>query len=582
MKFKTTLISHCFYLPKLEKINTVIKSFSLTEKIIFWFFTVVFILSTLLMLNQINKHFLIKIPTQGGEIAEGIIGTPRFINPLLAISNADRDLTELVYSGLLKATPEGKLIPDLAKNYIVSKDGLIYTFNLKDNIFFQDGIPITTADVNFTIKTTLNNTIKSPKRANWEGVTVKVINKKQIEFILKKPYSPFPENLTLGILPKHIWETVEPEQFAFSQFNIKPIGSGPYEITNTSKNSSGIMEKYELEPFDKYALGKPYISKIIIKFYPNEKSLLAAYNRGEVEDINSISPDVAKKLKENGHKIEKIPLPRIFGVFFNQNQNSIFTHIEIRKALDEAVNRKKIVQDVLSGYGTPIYGPVPTTSQYYYQNGRDNGKYFNPQKAIDLLEKNGWKINKKTNIREKIIKKVAIPLKFTITTSDAPELKAVANMIKNDWEKIGAKVTIKIFEVGDLNQNVIRPRKYDALLFGEIIGRDMDLFAFWHSSQRNDPGLNIASYANINADRLLEQARTVKNEEKRKAKYIKFQKEILSDTPASFIYSPDFIYIIPDKIKGINLKQLTLPSERFLNIQKWFIKTETIWKIFAK
>lgn len=579
LKIKKSLTQR-FDVPKLSKIDQIIKSLSLTEKIVFWFFVLLLSASTITMLSKINDSLLIEIPIKGGSFSEGVIGSPRFINPLLAISNADRDLTELIYSGLMKATPSGELIPNLAKEYKISEDGLVYDFKLKDEIFFHDNKPITTDDIEFTIKASQDSVIKSPKRANWDGVQIKKINDKEIQFVLKTPYSPFLENATLGILPEHIWGEIEPEQFAFSQFNIEPIGSGPYKITNMKRNSSGILERYDLEAFNKYALGEPYISELTIKFYPNEEHLLTAHKKNEVEGINTISPEKTSELEEANYRIERIALPRIFGVFFNQNQNSIFTNIEIRKALNMSLDKEKIVKEILNGYGITINGPIPPTSKYYNDINREDS--FDLKEAIDILERNNWELNEETGIREKTVKKVATPLSFTISTSDAPELKAAANIIKETWKKIGAEVTIKIFETGDLNQNVIRPRDYEALLFGEIIGRDMDLFAFWHSSQRNDPGLNIAMYTNIDADKLLEGARSIHIEEDRLEKYLKFQEEIFSDVPAVFIYSPDFIYIVPEKIKNFSLGQITMPSERFLDIHNWNIKTDTVWKIFSK
>jgi len=150
------------------------------------------------------------------------------------------------------------------------------------------------------------------------------------------------------------------------------------------------------------------------------------------------------------------------------------------------------------------------------------------------------------------------------------------------WEKIGAKVDVKIFETGDLTQNVIRPRKYDALLFGEIVGRDPDPFAFWHSSQRNDPGLNVALYTNIKADKLLEEARGAQDEAKRADKYKEFQEEVSKDIPAIFLFSPKFIYVIPKNLKGTDeMESVTVPSERFSMIHKWYKSTDKVWKIFA-
>ena len=565
----------------LLKISTSIKSFSLTEKIIFGVVFLVFIISTLLILNKINQSFLVEIPSYGGSFTEGVIGSPRFINPVLATSNTDKDLCILIYSGLLKATTEGELIPDLAESYKISEDGFVYTFKLKDNLFFHDGFPLTTEDIEFTIKMTQNNIIKSPKKANWDGIEVKRLNEKEIQFILAQPYSPFLENLTIGILPKHIWKGIGPEQFAFSRFNIQPIGSGPYKIADLKENSSGILERYLLQAFDKYSLGKPYISKIYIKLYPDEETLLSKYEKNEIENIASISPDKVNSLLNNQKKSQILTtsLPRIFGVFFNQDEANLFTNKEVRLALNQAVDREQVIKEVLGGYGVAIDGPLPFKSKYSLKTESTDESNHGIDSAKELLKQSGWKLNE-DGLWEKITRTETLPLTFSISTADTPELKAVANLLKTSWEEMGAKVNLKIFEIGDLNQNVIRPRQYDTLLFGEVIGRDMDLFAFWHSSQRNDPGLNIAMYANITTDGLLEQIRITNDEESRKEKFEAFQKEITNDKPAIFLYSPEFIYIVSDKIKNIKIERITVPSERFLDIHQWYIETNKIWKLF--
>jgi peptide/nickel transport system substrate-binding protein len=150
------------------------------------------------------------------------------------------------------------------------------------------------------------------------------------------------------------------------------------------------------------------------------------------------------------------------------------------------------------------------------------------------------------------------------------------------WQKIGADVSVKIFETGELNQSVIRPRKYDALLFGEIIGRDLDLYAFWHSSGRLDPGLNIAGYVNVKADKILENARTITDVQKRLDQYAAFETEVRNDIPAIFLYAPDFIYILPKNVQGVTIGSVTMPSERFSSVSDWYIDTENVWKVFVK
>lgn len=557
----------------------VIQAFSLTEKVIFFFLVTMFFISSLLLLWQVNKSFLVEVPDYGGSLTEGVIGSPRFINPLLAISDADRDLTVLVYSGLLKVKMDGTLAPDLAESYTISDDGLVYTFILKKNVKFHDDTPVTADDVIFTIDEAKDPALKSPRKSNWDGVTVKKIDDMTVQFILKQPYSPFIQNMTLGILPKHIWKTANNEEFPFSQFNTKAIGSGPYKINTITYTSSGLPSEYHLVAFKKYALGEPYITNITLKAYPNEKDAVIAYNNGDIESIHGVSGEKIPTLKVSNSESIVSPLPRVFGVFFNQNTAPVFVNLEVRQALNMITNRQEIIDSVLSGYGQSAFEPIPpkTVSQNTSAPFDETAQI---EKAKALLVKRGWQQNS-DGIFEKKDKKSTITLAFSISTSDAPELKKTAQILQKQWQKIGARVDVKIFEISDLNQNIIRTRKYDALLFGEVIGRDMDLYPFWHSSQRVDPGLNIALYTNLKADKILDTIRKTTDPEKQKELYNNFNTEINTDTPAIFTYSPYFIYVVPKKIHNIQLGQLTTPAERFDNISEWYIETNNIWKIFA-
>ncbi len=578
-------------LPDLSETVYTLRTLGHLAKIVFLAAALVFVSSLLVIAWKINESFLVDIPADGGTLTEGVVGTPRFINPLLSISDADRDMSALVYSGLTRTNNKNGLIPDLAEKYTISDNGLEYTFVLRPNIFWHDGKPVTSDDVIFTVKQAKDQNLKSPKRANWEGIEVEKINEKTVKFILKKPYAPFLENTTLGILPKHIWKDASSERMALSEFNIKPIGSGAYEIESINKDSSGIVTSYVLKANKKFALGKPHINKLILKFYPSEEKLISAYKNGDVDSINAVSPELARKVLKKESKLETFFLPRIFGVFFNQNSAKIFSQIEVRKALNMSANKQEIVDKVLNGFGTVVNYPLPPGTFGSLKQNED--QVFSLDKARKILKRNGWKMedseNSESGTREKrkvLVKKTkdkTLRLEFSLSTSNIPELKKAAELLKATWQKLGAKVNLKIFEIGDLNQNVIRPRKYDALLFGEILGRNPDPFVFWHSSQRNDPGLNIAMYANVTVDKLLEDARTVSDPEKRKEKYKNFQEEVVKDAPAVFLYSPQFIYIIPKSLFGVDqIKNITVPSERFAQAYKWYLNTDKVWKIFAK
>lgn len=545
-----------------------------------WGLLGVLVVSFLAILFQVNRYFLVATPAEGGSLTEGIIGTPRFANPLLAITDADRDVTMLVYSGLMRATPDGDLIPDLAESYEISEDGLIYTFRLREEATFHDGEAVTADDVVFTIEKAIDPLLKSPRRANWEGVAVEKIDDRTVSFTLREPYAPFLENTTLGILPRHLWGSVTDDQFPFSDLNNAPVGSGPYRIDKVERDSSGIPVSEVLRAFPGYVLGKPNISRLTLRFYQNAEAAIAAYERGEIEGVGSLTPADALSLREDDARIEQTTLPRVFALFFNQNQAPVFVHHEVRVALAQSVNRQEIADTVFGGYASPIEGPIPPGLFSSSGNTQKEPPQGDIAASRAYLEKNGWRWNEEKGVLEKKSKTKTEELSFSIATANVEELRKTGELLKASWEALGARVDLKVFEPGDLNQNVIRPRKYDSLLFGEIVGRELDLYAFWHSSQRNDPGLNVAMYANITTDKLLETIRGTSDSEKRETAFRSFEQEIASDVPAVFIYSPDFLYLVPDKVQGVSLGIISSPSERFLNVREWYIETDNVWSIF--
>ena len=433
----------------------------------------------------------------------------------------------------------------------------------------------------FTITLASEPGLKSPRATNWDGVKVTKIDERTVEFSLKQPYSPFIQSTTLGILPKHIWKSASIEEFPFSQFNIKPIGAGPYKVDSIAYTGSGLPSEYRLVSFDKYSPGKAYITNLTIKSYKSEEEALTAYKDGRIESLHNIRAENMASIQKNNNSIILYPLPRVFGIFFNQNNAPVLAHKEVRAALNIAIDREEIIDKVWAGYGQAIDGPLPPKEvSLNTEVATDEEKMERLQAAEKILIDAGWKKNE-SGIFEKKEKSQTTRLSFSISTGDVKELKETAMLLQKQWLALGAFVEVKIFEIGDLNQNIIRARKYDSLLFGEIIGREMDLYPFWHSSQRNDPGLNIAMYTNLKADKALENMRVTTDLAKQKSYFEQLATEIKKDIPAVFTYSPYFIYLIPEKVKNVSLGTLNTASDRFNNIHKWHIETNFVWKIFA-
>lgn len=567
-----------------KKITLIIRILPLFEKIIFFALLSVFIISLIGLIFKINNAYSVQVPDFGGEINEGVLGSPRFINPLLAVSDTDRDLVKLIYSGLLESDGRGNLIPSLAKNYEISDSGLSYTFYLNDKAMWHDGEPVKSDDVIFTVKRAKNPNLNSFLRANWEGVEAEKIDDYTVKFYLKKQYAPFLENAVIPIIPKHIWENTLPEEMSLSNYNIEPIGSGPYKIKKIFRSSAGLITSLKLAANKDFVLGRPYVKYLNIYFFSSEDKLADSFKQGKINATGFVSQTNINEIK-NKEKIsfKKLTMPRIFGLFFNSSSNPVFENKEVKDALEVSLDRNFIINEALKGYGAPISSPIPPGSlgALTYADVNNNlSKEERISAAKQILEKNGWKINE--GIYEKKINNKTARLELSISTSNSGGFEKAAEIIKDTWEKTGIKTELKIFELGDLNQSVIRKRNYEVLFFGEVYGRDPDPFSFWHSSQRNDPGLNIALYANNSADKILEEARVETNLEKKIEKYKIFQDKIKEDRAAIFLYSPYFIYLIPDFVKGFENENILSPQERFANIYKWHIYEAKVLSIFLK
>ena len=210
----------------LDRFLSLIEAKAASDRVLLRILFFVMVFSGVWLVYSINNNYATPSPIRGGSFSEGIIGTPRFINPALAITRADQDVTALVYSGLMKMDENGVLVPDIAESVTVSDDGLTYNVLIRKDVHFHNGTTLTAHDVAFTIGLIQNPSLKSPLKGNWNDVTVEVISDNELNIVLRDAYAPFIENFTLGILPEHLWSNIPIEQLPFSALNTQPVGSG--------------------------------------------------------------------------------------------------------------------------------------------------------------------------------------------------------------------------------------------------------------------------------------------------------------------------------------------------------------------
>jgi peptide/nickel transport system substrate-binding protein len=533
------------------------------------------------LLFSINQAYTAETPIYGGVLREGIIGTPRFVNPALAITRADQDVTALVYSSLLKINSDGTLVPDIAESITVSEDGLTYNILVRKDISFHDGTPLTAKDVVYTIQLIQDPDLKSPLRGNWSDVTVEEIGEYELNVVINEPYAPFIENFLVGIMPQHLWGALPIEQLPFSQLNTEPIGSGPFTLDRAERDASGLIERYILTAYRNNPL-VPKIDTFELHFFTSEAAITEAVEQQTVDASAYVAnQNIADLTEENPFRTISEPLPRVFGIFFNQNRSAALRDPAVRQALTTAIDRDELIKLSLFGYGVPITSPIIDGSSglEFEDSSEDTTSSSSLEAAKVTLESAGWLMNNR-GLLEKQIDGTTEVLSITLRTSNVPLFDAVMKEVVKRWEAIGVEVSTEQFEQTGLLQSVIRPRDFQALLFGLDVSRSEDLYPFWHSSQKDDPGLNIAEYTNLTVDALLNRSRTEQDSQQRKASLKEASTIISDERPAIFLFQPEMTYVVRQNIIIPPMQSIGRPSDRFSNITEWYTDSDELWPVF--
>lgn len=506
---------------------------------------------------------------------EAIIGQPQSLNPIFApINNADRDVSELLFSGLLKYNSQGELVKDLAKKFEITNNGKTYKFTLRDDLQWSDGEKITAGDIVFTIESIKNSEVQSPHRLTFEDVELEKVDKSTVKFTLDSIYPPFVENFTLKILPKHIFKDTKSQNFS-SKLKEDPVSSGPFKIEKIkeTEEENPQIEEISLVRNEEYQF-PVFLDKINLTFKDEEEEAISSQNN--FTSLSTLSTDNLEKLSEE-FDIRSFKVPRYFALFLNQ-ENKILSDVKVRKALAWASPQQKILEKALDSKGRKINAPLLKE----HDIGGDIQKYgFDKEKAKKKLKNASWKVgNEDNNIRKKKLNDEDNPtsLKLDLFTLKQSQLEKTASIIKENWNSIGAKVNVHVLNGDDLRQNHIKERDYDILLLGQSLTMKPDPSFFWHSSQTEYPGSNLSMYENSKVDEWLEKARKETNPKERKKVLRKFQSKITKDVPAIFLYSPNHLYPVKEKIKGIKESYIINSSKRFIGIENWYTNQKRVPK----
>ncbi len=579
-----------------KKIKYIPKFLTKREKIILRTALIIIVVSLGLMVYVYTKENLVIKPKVGGVYTESVVGSPQYINPLYSsVGEVDRDLVKLVFAGLVKFNENQKIVPDLAQEWFMDEEGVTYTFKLRDDVFWPDGKKFSSEDVIFTYESIKNPAYSSPLVGYWSNIEIVAIDESTVQFKLPEPFAPFLENLTIGILPYHLWSDILPENARLTEFNMKPIGLGPYQFDSFIKDKQGFIKSYTLKRNPNYHLGSAYVKQITFKFYPTFEMAVDSL-RNKNSDGLSFLPLNLKEFLSSRKDLNyySLSLPQYSAVFFNQKNNAVLEDVKLREALELAVNRQQIIELAMQGEAQPISIPVLPgflgyDAEQNIEQKLDQAKAllaelgYQYEQVETTQDKNEDENNTTTaealeNGRSKFLFKDDKQLTLELTLANQEQSIATAEILKQTWENIGIKINLNIVNSNEIQKKVIELRDYKMLLFGQILGSELDLYPFWHSSQTGKSGLNLAEFENEKADELLEKIRRQKDNDEKTNYYVELSKIFNQEIPAIFLFNPKYTYVVSNDIKGIDIERIITPSDRFNGVESWYVKTKKGFK----
>ena len=508
------------------------------------------------------------VAAYGGTYVEGIAGVPQYLNPIIASTNVDQDVSALVFSGLTRYDRDGTIVPDLAESFNTDPEGKVWRFSIRSDASWHDGTAVTADDVVYTVGLLQDRAYVGPFSDAFRGVNVARVDAKTVTFTLPEAYGPFANSTRVPLLPSHILGRVKYADLARHPFATHPIGTGPFRFSDADARQV-VLTRYDDFYRTKPARSRPYLDKIVLRFFRDPSEALAALARGEIDGtggLSSVDAERARNLKDTS--VYSLPTNDFTALFLNARpEKALFRDRAVRQAIATAIDRGRVLQVAADGRGRVADEFVPPSSWSYVKDVR---RYlYSVEDARAILDEADWKDHDGDGIRDK----GGVALKLTITCSDEPARFAAAQQVAQDLVAIGMRADVKAVPFAELVDRVARQRAFDVLLVGINLGNDPDPYPFFHSSQSKDPGDNFSGFATLPIDRALEAARRTYDQKIRRDLYTPVFQAIATEVPVVFLYFSDYLYVQRRSVNGLKIAPISEPTQRLWNVEDWYVKT---------
>lgn len=539
-----------------------LKSFNKKEKALSFVLSAVFLFSLFSILFPGLGFF-----SSGASkvYTEGLVGDITHINPVYTeFSEADADISSLVFSGLVKYNAlTGEFEEDLA-THTLSEDQLTYTFTLKNNTYWHDGTAVTADDIYYTFATVIQSPdFSNPVlKANFDGVKIEQVDSRTVTFTLNSSNSFFFTALTVGLLPEHILGDTAVSELDVHAFNNLPVGTGPYKVNDAYERHDDGSTSVVLSVFPQYYGSIPSLETIRFVAYPTVLDLVA--NRSSWNGAARIRSTVLEEMDLTDLVTYQYELPQYTALFFNTDSAFLQKNKE-RLGISKAIDKDEILNTI--GYKVRIDTPLLELSQEEWIHTS------NPDEAMGALYDAGWTLAEGESVRtneDGLQYSLRLVRRDFSTENELQEelYQITADLIQQQLAQVGVEVVIEKYNAEELME-IVQTRNYDMLLYGQSLGYNLDTFAYWHSSQATESGLNLSNYQNPNADILIEKIRGTFDETEKQEYLEALGTTFAEDVPAVFLFTPSYYYVVSTELTGVAFEKLLLPKDRFSNISMW-------------
>lgn len=526
-------------------------------------FTLILILFFLFYCNQNDNKVTLDKNTNGhngGSIIIGVSNDVETFNPIFSESSLSQEIAHLMLLGLADLDENSEFKPELAKSWESSEDYTKLTYHLRKDTKWSDGKPLTAEDVKFTYDLLMDTLVASPRQSACDFIkNVTVVDSYTVTFEFTEAYPTQIFDTAGEILPKHILEKVDRKEIKNHEFGRMPVASGPFKL------KKWVSQQYlELVPNENFYGRRAYIDQVIFKIVPDKTNLLMQLKSGEIDMVSDLPAAEIEPIKNEKNELNVYQVDGRVYYYIGYNEKSeMFNDKTVRQALTMAMDRNKIIEALLYGYGRTCLGPLPPMVKWAF-NDKVKEIEYNPIKSKEVLKQAGWEDRDGDGILDKDGRK----FEFSLCSATGNQLKAdVAVIVQEQLSKIGIKVNIEMLEWTTFIDQ-IQGKNFDACINGWSTPYYVDPTPVFHSVSTEM--FNFISYANPKVDQLIEKGRVEMDQEIAAGIWKEFHQILYDDQPYTFLFWIDNAVAVKTKFK--NVKPLALSS--VYDLENWYIETK--------